>query len=87
MTIAERTGCIWVPEDDIDLLAVSIDSEASEADFQAMVRINQAGRDWLEGNISLADYCDILQENDIPDPFELVDDFLVHVDLIMRHGS
>jgi hypothetical protein len=86
MNIAERTGIIWTPEDDIDLLAVSVDDQCSESDVQAMIRINQAGRDWLDCKISLADYCDILQENDIPDPFELVDDFLVHTDLIMRAG-
>ncbi|WP_353930961.1 hypothetical protein WJM97_22325 [Okeanomitos corallinicola TIOX110] len=83
MSIAERTGIIWTPEDDIDLLAVGIDSD-SDADFQSMLAINQAARDWLTGKISLADYCDILQFNDIPDPFELVGEFLDHTELIIK---
>ncbi|MGM3305102.1 hypothetical protein ACSQ6I_03805 [Anabaena sp. WFMT] len=85
-SIAERTGIIWVPEDDIDLLAVGLDDEYNESDFLAMLNINQAGRDWLDGKISLMDYCDILQSNDIPDPYELVGEFCDHTELIMRAG-
>lgn len=81
--IAERTGLIWRPYDDIDLLAVSIDQDG---DFESMIAINQAARDWLDGKIPLMDYCDILQENDIPNPFELVVPFLDHTELIMRAG-
>ncbi|MFK0729985.1 MAG: hypothetical protein ACFKPT_25135 [Gloeotrichia echinulata GP01] len=82
--IAERTGLIWRPYDDIDLLAVSIDQDG---DFESMIAINQAARDWLDGKISLMDYCDILQENDIPHPLEeIVVPFLDHTELIMRAG-
>lgn len=81
--IAQRTGIIWTPQDDIDLLAVSADADA---DFLGMININQAARDWLDNKISLSDYCDILQMNGIPNPFELVDEFCEHTELIMRVG-
>lgn len=81
--IAQRTDIIWTPQDDIDLLAVSADADT---DFLSMININQAARDWLDNKISLSDYCDILQMNDIPAPFELVDEFCEHTELIMRMG-
>jgi hypothetical protein len=84
--IAQRTGIIWTPQDDIDLLAVGLDCEYDDADFLAMIQINQAARDWLDNKISLSDYCDILQLNGIPDPFELVSEFCEHTELIMRAG-
>ncbi|MEH2153246.1 hypothetical protein [Nostoc sp.] len=84
--IAQRTGIIWTPQDDIDLLAVSLDA-ADDADFLGMININQAARDWLDNKISLSDYCDILQMNGIPDPFELVDEFCEHTELIIRMGA
>ncbi|RUS93769.1 hypothetical protein DSM107003_42700 [Trichormus variabilis SAG 1403-4b] len=86
MGIAERTGIIWVPEDDIDLLAVGLDEDYDDSDVQSMININQAGRDWLDNKISLSDYCDILEANNIPDPFELVGEFCEHTELIMRAG-
>ncbi|WP_089127445.1 hypothetical protein, partial [Tolypothrix sp. NIES-4075] len=61
--IAQRTGIIWTPQDDINLLAVSLDAEHDDADFWGMININQAARDWLDCKISLSDYCDILQLN------------------------
>jgi hypothetical protein len=35
---------------------------------------------------SRSDYCDILELNDIPNPFELVGEFCDHTELIMRVG-
>jgi hypothetical protein len=84
--IAQRTGIIWTPQDDIDLLAVGLDGEYDDADLLGMININQAARDWLDNKISLSDYCDILELNDIPDPFELVGEFCDHTELIMRVG-
>jgi hypothetical protein len=84
--IAERTGILWVPDDDIDLLSVGLDIEHDTADIKSMLNINQAGRDWLDGKISLSDYCDILQLNNIPDPYELVGEFCDHTELIMKMG-
>lgn len=84
--IAQRTGIIWTPEDDIDLLAVGIDGESDDADFLGMMNVNQAGRDWLDNKISLSDYCDILQMNDVFNPYELVGEFCEHTELIMRMG-
>lgn len=84
--IAERTGIIWTPQDDIDLLAIGVDGQADHADYLAMININQAARDWLDNKISLTDYCDILQMNGIPDPFELVGEFCDHTELIIRAG-
>ncbi|MTJ12350.1 hypothetical protein FJR11_07020 [Anabaena sp. UHCC 0187] len=86
MSIAQRTGMIWSPADDIDLLAVSVANDDGDAEIRAMLNINQAARDWLNGTISLMDYCDILQINDIPDPYEIVGEFCDHTELIMRAG-
>lgn len=85
--IAERVGRIWTPQDDIDLLAVSIDSEdTSESAIQAMIAINQAARDWLDNKISTSDYCDILEYNGVSNPFEIVGEFCEHTELIILKG-
>lgn len=84
--IAQRTGIIWTPQDDIDLLAVGLDCEHDDAEFLGMININEAARSWLDNKISLSDYCDILQMNGIPDPFEIVGEFCEHTELIMSVG-
>jgi hypothetical protein len=84
--IAERTGIIWTPDDPLDLLSVSVDGEASEADVLGMLAINQAGRDWLTGKIDIVEYLDKLEYYGIPNPFELVDEFADHVDFVISHG-
>lgn len=85
--IAQREGFLWIPEDDIDLLAVEVDHDASDDEFWGMIRCNQAAREWLQNDISLADYCDKLQLNGIPDPFEIVGEFCRHTELIMLKGG
>ncbi|MEH1839869.1 MAG: hypothetical protein V7L20_14125 [Nostoc sp.] len=45
--IAQRTGIISTPQDDIDLLAVGLDDEHNDADLWGMININQAARGWL----------------------------------------
>ncbi|BAY10633.1 hypothetical protein [Calothrix sp. NIES-2098] len=85
--IAQRTGIIWTPYDDINLLAVAVDAEACMDEAKNMAAINQAARDWLDNKISLRDYCDILQLNDVHNPLELVHDFCEHTELIMRVGA
>ncbi|MTJ11494.1 hypothetical protein FJR11_02555 [Anabaena sp. UHCC 0187] len=84
--IAQREGFIWTPDDDIDLLSVEIDADADDAEFAGMIGINKAGREFLENDISLTDYCDKLQLFGIPDPYELVGEFLDHTEMIMRYG-
>lgn len=84
--IAQREGFIWVPDDEIDLLAVEIDADATDAEFNGMIGINKAGREWLQNKISLRDYCDKLQLCGISNPYELVGEFLDHTELIMRNG-
>jgi hypothetical protein len=84
--IAQREGFIWVPEDDIDLLAVEIDIDASDAEFAGMIGCNKASRLWLDNQISLPDYCDHLQMYGIQNPYELVGEFLDHAELIMFRG-
>lgn len=84
--IAQREGFLWVPDDDIDLLAVEIDVDASEEEFTGMIQINKAAREWLDNQISLADYCDKLQLYGVKDPFEIVGEFFDHVELIMYRG-
>ena len=86
MGIAERTGIIWVPDDDIDLLSVGLGDEYDQADVIGMININQAGRDWLNNAIGIMDYCDILQENGIADPYEIVGEFCDHTELIIKAG-
>ncbi|MBE9202138.1 MULTISPECIES: hypothetical protein [unclassified Nodularia (in: cyanobacteria)] len=84
--IAEREGRIWVPDDEIDLLSVDIDFDATGEEFDGMIGINKAGREWLQNQISLRDYCDKLQLFGIPDPYQLVGEFCDHTELIMRAG-
>lgn len=84
--IAERTGIIWTPDDALDLLSVDIDGEASESDFQGMMAVNQAGRDWLTGKIDAVEYLDKLEHYGISNPFEMLDEFSDHVDFIYSHG-
>ncbi|WP_071190982.1 hypothetical protein [Trichormus sp. NMC-1] len=84
--IAQREGFIWTPDDDIDLLSVDVDIDASEEEVKGMIGINKAGREWLRGETTLSEYCDKLQLFGTPDPYELVGEFLDHTELIMRHG-
>ncbi|MDZ8108991.1 MAG: hypothetical protein RM338_25665 [Nostoc sp. DedQUE12a] len=84
--IAQREGFLWTPDDDIDLLAVEIDVDASDEEFAGMIGCNKAAREWLENRISLADYCDKLQLHGVPDPLEIVGDFFDHVELMMYRG-
>ncbi|MEH2351938.1 hypothetical protein [Nostoc sp.] len=84
--IAQREGFLWVPDDDIDLLAVEIDADASDEEFAGMIGCNKAAREWLENRISLADYCDKLQLHGVKNPLEIVGEFFDHVELIMYRG-
>ncbi|MGI2909045.1 hypothetical protein [Tolypothrix sp. VBCCA 56010] len=84
--IAQREGFIWVPDDDIDLLAVEIDIDASDEEFAGMIGCNKAAKEWLENKITLSDYCDKLQLYGVKDPFEIVGEFCDHVELIMHRG-
>jgi len=84
--IAQREGFIWVPDDDIDLLSVEIDVDANDDEFNNMIGINKASREWLDNQITLRDYCDKLQLHDVLNPYELVGEFLGHTELIMRSG-
>jgi hypothetical protein len=84
--IAERNGIIWTPEDTIDLLSVSIDGNCSDTEFQSMLAINQAARDWLADKIDIVEYLDKLEYYGIPNPFEIVDEFAEHIELIMYQG-
>lgn len=84
--IAERTGIIWTPDDPLDLLSVDVHGNCSESEFQGMLAINQAGRDWLVGKIDIITYLDKLEHYGIPDPFEIVDEFADHVDFVIDHA-
>jgi hypothetical protein len=84
--IAQREGFIWVPDDDIDLISVEIDIDADDSEFDNMIGINKASREWLQSEITLSEYCDKLLFYDVPNPYELVGEFLNHTELIMRHG-
>lgn len=84
--IAERTGIIWTPDDSLDLLSVDVDGNCSESEFQGMLAINQAGRDWLTGEIDIVEYLDRLEHYGILNPFEIVDEFADHVDFVIDHA-
>ncbi|MCM0591345.1 MAG: hypothetical protein KA716_31850 [Gloeotrichia echinulata DEX184] len=84
--IAQKEGFIWIPEDDIDLLAVEIDVDATDEEFAGMIGCNKAAREWLDNQISLTDYCDKLQFYGVHNPYEIVGDFCHHVELIMHQG-
>lgn len=84
--IAERTGIIWTPDDPLDLLSVDVDGNCSESEFQGMLAINQAGRDWLTGKIDIVEYLDKLEHYGVPNPFEIVDEFAEHVDFVISHA-
>ncbi|BAZ66269.1 hypothetical protein ACE1AT_13925 [Pelatocladus sp. BLCC-F211] len=84
--IAQRTEIIWTPDDPLDLLAVDVDGNCSETEFLGMLAINQAGRDWLTGKIDTVEYLDKLEFYGIPDPFEILDEFADHVELVISHG-
>ena len=84
--IAQREGFLWVPDDDIDLLAVEIDVDASDEEFAGMIGCNKAAREYLENQISLSDYCDKLQLNGVQNPYEIVGEFCNHIELIMYRG-
>ncbi|MBD2605481.1 hypothetical protein H6G81_13295 [Scytonema hofmannii FACHB-248] len=51
-----------------------------------MIGCNKAAREWLENQISTADYCDKLQLHGIKDPLEIVGEFCDHIELIMYRG-
>ena len=81
--IAERAGIIWTPDDALDLLSVDIDGTASLSEFQGMLAINQAGRDWLTGKIDVIEYLDKLEHYGIANPFEILDEFADHIDFVI----
>lgn len=84
--IAERTGIIWTPDDLLDLLSVDVDGNCSQSEFEGMLAINKAGRDWLTGTIDTVEYLDKLEYYGIPNPFEILDEFAEHVDFVISHG-
>ncbi|MBD2243218.1 hypothetical protein [Nostoc sp. FACHB-888] len=84
--IAERIGLIWTPEDPLDFLAVDVEGNCCDAEFQGMIAINQAGRDWLTGKIDIIEYLDKLEYYGIPNPFEIVDEFADHIDFVISHS-
>jgi hypothetical protein len=81
--IAQRTGIIWVPEDPLDLLAISVEGGASDEEFWGMVRINQAGRDLLTGKIHLDTYLDMLEHYGIDQPQEIWNEAVQHVEFLI----
>ena len=66
---------LWFPEHAGELLCVTVDCQADDADFQGMMAINAAAFDWLDGKISMGMYFDILDHYGI-EPIEFVDPIL-----------
>lgn len=83
--IAQRSGIIWTPPDLIDLLAVSIDGTASNEEFWGMVRINQAARDLLKGDMLLDTYLDYLEYEGIREPQEIWNECVQHIEMLTGH--
>jgi hypothetical protein len=83
--LAERIGILWTPPSLLDLLIVSVDGECTEADFQGMLDINTAARDWLRGTSDLDRYFDTLADHGV-DPYDFVGEVAEHVDYLESHG-
>jgi hypothetical protein len=76
---------LWTPPHVGDLLVVTVDAEASEADFEGMLLVNQAANDWLHGRLDTGTYFDILDHVGI-DPLGFVAEVEEHLELISKHG-
>ena len=83
--IAERTSQLWVPGDPIDLVSVSLDGNANPADIEGMVASNSAGRQWLNDEMPTDTYLDYLEFYGILNPYELLDEFSEHVELVTSY--
>jgi hypothetical protein len=81
VTIAVDSG-LWVPPHVGDLLIVTVDTDASDADFEGMLLVNQAADDWLTGKLDTGTYLDILDEVGI-DPLGFIAEVEEHVDLLI----
>lgn len=81
-SIAARSGGVWTPPDLIDLLAVSIDGTSSSEELEGMLRINQAARDLLRGDMLLDTYLDYLENEGIREPQEIWNEAVEHVEFL-----
>jgi hypothetical protein len=84
MTISSDSG-LWIPPHIGDLLVVTVDTEASDADFEEMLLVNQAANDWLYGRLDTGTYFDILDHVGI-DPLGFVGEVEEHLELLIKHG-
>ena len=57
-----------IPEEISDFLSIEIPVDSAEAEFNKMILVNSSGRDFLNGEIDLDTYLDILDYAEI-DPF------------------
>lgn len=57
-----------IPEEISDFLEIQIPVNSTESEFEKMMLVNQAGKDFLEGKKDLDTYLDILEYAEI-DPF------------------
>jgi len=85
--IAERAGFVWSPDDPLDLLSVSVDGICTAFEWEGMLAINKAGRDWLGFKITTEQYLEILHGWGIVDPYELLNEFSDHVEAILACGN
>lgn len=57
-----------VPDEISDFLEIQIPVDSTEAEFSKMLLVNQAGKDFLDGELDLDTYLDVLDYAGI-DPF------------------
>jgi hypothetical protein len=57
-----------IPEEISDFLDIEIPVNSTEAEFEKMLLVNNSGRDFLNGQMDLDTYLDVLDYADI-DPF------------------
>ncbi|MEG4108998.1 hypothetical protein [Microcoleus sp. S13_C5] len=72
---------LWLPEMDektlilpnaiSDFLEIQIPIDSTEAEFNKMLLVNQSGTDFLEGNMDLDTYLDVLDYAEIDPYFHL----------------
>lgn len=74
---------IWCPPDIRDLITVSVEGDADESTVQGMHVINQAGLDWIKGDLEGEMYFDLLDSYGI-NPITFIGEARQRIDDVLR---
>lgn len=82
-----RKSDLWIPKSARELLLVGLEdfANATDDELNAMLLINQAGTDWLNGKLDTRTYTDILLQYGF-DPSEIIDAAEDYVNTLIRLG-